>query len=51
MNHARLAGKAKLEKANATRAEILAKRVALQTLGAQHTIAVSQADETISQHC
>lgn len=43
--------KAKLEKASATRAEILAKRLPLQTLGAQHTIAVSEADETISDRC
>lgn len=43
--------KAKLEKANATREEILAKRLGLQTLGAQRTTAVSRADETIAEHC
>lgn len=43
--------KAKLEKANSTREEILAKRLALQTLGAQHTGAVAQADQTIADDC
>jgi len=43
--------KAKLEKANATREEILAKRLALQTLGAQHTSVVAGADRTIADDC
>lgn len=43
--------KAKLEKASTTREEILAKRFALQTLGAQHTVAVSGADRTIADNC
>lgn len=43
--------KAKLEKAEGTREEILVKRVGLQTLGAQHTAAVTGADKAIAEHC
>jgi len=43
--------KAKLEKANGSRERILVKRLELQTLGAQHTVAVSGADHEIAEHC